>query len=145
MEEIVQNQLRRFVSEEHIKNVLEGAWVDMFDDSGQRLAGIRGRVGVTARGVDGHPIGLDLMEIMPGSGFPRHFHMGDHILLVLSGEGVAQVDGKDYRLRPGDSIFVAAEQPHAFLCPAGLADPWQIIGIGHPHRHLSAIDRMKRV
>ena len=51
MEGVLKNQLRRFVAAEHIKNVLNGEWVEMFDDLGRKLPGIRGRVGVSAQGL----------------------------------------------------------------------------------------------
>ena len=128
-----------------IRNVLNGEWVEMFDNHENRLAGIRGRIGVSAIGVSGHEIGLDLMEIQPGSGFPLHTHAGDHVMYIVSGRAVCQVDGKDNLLKQGDSIYVPAEFPHAFSCPPDATDPVVFIAVGHPHRSLSSTDRMRLV
>ena len=140
---MIENQLRKFVSEEHIKNVYAGKWVEMFDDRGRKLSGIRGKVGVTALGIDGHEIGLDLMELQPGTGFPLHSHAGDHILFVVSGEGIAMIGPEEHHLGMGDSIFVPAEQPHSFTALANITDPWIVVSVGHPHKHLSSVDRLR--
>ena len=52
---------------------------------------------------------------------------------------------EEYSLTPGDSIFIAAEQPHAFFTSPEAKGAWVIIAIGHPHKHLSATDRMRIV
>jgi quercetin dioxygenase-like cupin family protein len=145
VEAVFENQLRRFIAEDAIRNVISGTWVKMYDDTGAELPGIRGRIGSVLRGIDGEEIGADLMEIAPGCGFPLHTHNGDHILFVYRGTGMAVIDGKEYRLVEGDCIAVPAERPHAFSNPAPSAEPWIIIAFGHPHRHLSAVDRLKLV
>src|SRR5436305_13681480 len=103
MDNVLAAALRRFVSEEHIKNLLAGKWVDLFDETGTKLHGIRGRIGVSACTLLGHEIGVDLMEMKPGSAFPLHKHDGDHILYILEGIGTAHVAGRDHKLTKGDS------------------------------------------
>jgi quercetin dioxygenase-like cupin family protein len=145
MEHVIHAALRNFVGQAHIKNLLRGDWVSLFDENGSELKGIRGRVGVSAPGLDGSAIGIDLMEMQPGSAFPRHVHSGDHVLYILSGEGIAEVNGQEHRLVEGDSIFVAAEQPHAFKAPESNSGPLILLAIGHPHKLLSSLDRMRLI
>lgn len=145
MDTVLECALRRFVSSEHIRNVLAGAWVDMFDNHGKKLVGIRGRIGVSAQGISGQEIGLDLMEMQPGSAFPLHTHEGDHIMYVVSGRAICHVGGNDNALKAGDSIFIPAELPHGFACPADATEPLLFIAVGHPHRKLDSTDRMKLV
>ena len=40
----------RFVGEQHVRNVFAGSWVDLFDEDGNKLAGIRARVGAAGPG-----------------------------------------------------------------------------------------------
>jgi quercetin dioxygenase-like cupin family protein len=145
MDSVLKAALRRFISEEHIRNVLQGEWVALYDDEGNRLEGIRGRIGVSAMTLGGQEIGIDFMEMQPGSAFPLHTHQGDHILYVVSGRGLAQVGGRDHPLETGDTIFVPAEHPHSFKTYADSITPFQILAVGHPHKHLSATDRMHLV
>jgi hypothetical protein len=39
-------------------------------------------------------------------------HPGDHVLVGHGGAGMVHVDGVDYPVWPGVSVFVAADQPH---------------------------------
>jgi hypothetical protein len=52
--------------------VLKGEWADLFDDDGNKLEGIRGRIGVSSISCEGKDIGVDFMEMQPGSAFPLH-------------------------------------------------------------------------
>lgn len=142
MESILQSALRRFVSEEHIRNLLEGEWSEMYDDHGHPLPGIRGRVGVASLTDSGVEFGIDLIEMDPGSGFPLHKHPGDHILYVIQGPGVVHVDGKDHLVRDGDSIFIAAEYAHGVKTLPAAPHVFRFLAIGHPHKHVEAKDRM---
>ncbi len=139
--------LRQFIPEEHINNVLEGELVDLYDNHGNRLEGIKGRVGISAPSKTGFRIGIDYMEMSIGSSFPLHTHEGDHILYVIEGKGVASVNGKDHFLKEGDAIFVPSEYPHAFraLTIEEGNEPFKFVAVGNPHRPLTSKDRMKVV
>ena len=145
MDSVLEAALRRFISEDHIRNVLSGEWVDLYDNHGHKLPGIRGRVGVAAQGISGMEIGLDLMEMQPGSLFPLHTHNGDHLIYIVSGCGIAQVGEKDNSLKQGDSIFIPAELPHGFNTYPDAKEPLVLVAVGHPHTHLSSTQRMKLV
>ena len=145
MEAILRASLRRFTSSQHIRNVLAGEWHDLFDQSGNRLDGIRGRIGAAALTESGIEIGADLIEMQPGSAFPLHKHPGDHILYVISGRGIVHVDGTDHTIVTGDTIFVPAEYPHGVKTYPDEATPFRLLAVGHPHINLSSKDRMQIV
>lgn len=107
-------------------------------------------VGAWARPVSvkaARSFGVDLIEMDPGSAFPLHVHPGDHILYVLddSVAGIVHVDGVDYVVRPGDSIFIPAEYPHGVKTFAHVPAPLRFLAVGVPHKHVSATDRMRIV
>ena len=43
MRTVLEHAVREFVSSEHIRNVLAGAWTELNDEAGRPLAGICGR------------------------------------------------------------------------------------------------------
>lgn len=134
---------RRFSQQDHIRNVLEGEWVELVDEAGIALPGIRGRVGAAAHTLEGRDFGADLIEMQPGSAFPLHEHPGDHILYVVDGSGLVHADGEDHAIRAGDTIFIPAEYPHGVRTPATVPGPLVFLAVGHPHRPLDARDRMR--
>ncbi len=143
MESVLRAAARQFVSEQHLRNVLQGAWVPLYDADGQPLPGICGRIGACATKVDGTDIGIDLMKMSPGSAFPIHEHDGDHILYVMSGEGIIFINGQDHEVKQGDTIFIPAEYPHGVRTEISAPEPLVLLAFGHPHKHLEAKDRMK--
>jgi len=132
----------RFISEEHIRNVMSGAWVELFDEEGRKLEGIRGRAGAAAVTEAGIEFGADLIEMQPGSEFPLHTHAGDHLLYIIGGPGIVHVDGVDHRVVEGDTVYVPAEYPHAVRTIATSPRALVVLAVGHPHKHVSAHDRM---
>ena len=137
--------LRSFSPEEHIRSVLEGEWIELVDEAGRGLPGIRGKIGASIRTAQGVELGADAIEMQPGSAFPLHVHEGDHVLYVIRGEGVVHVDGRDHRVREGDTITIAAEYPHGVRARNDGSSPLLFLAVGHPHKHLSARDRMRLV
>lgn len=140
MRSVLDDAVRQFVSSEHLRNLLAGAWVPLHDEEGQELVGIRGRIGAAAIAASGHEIGVDLVEMQPGSAFPLHLHAGDHILYILAGPGLVHIDGADRQVTAGDSVFIAAEHPHGVKTVP--TNPLTFLAFGHPHKHLGAADRM---
>ena len=43
---------------------------------------------------------------------PRHVHDVDEVFILLQGSGVIPIDGKDYPVRAGDVVIVAAGEDH---------------------------------
>jgi quercetin dioxygenase-like cupin family protein len=142
MQSVLRSALRVFSSEEHIRNLLTGAWVDLVDDSGNRLVGIRGRIGAVGLTLENIELGADLIEMDAGSAFPLHTHPGDHMLYVIRGRGLVHVDGRDYPVVSGDSIFVPADYPHGVKTYADSVESFCFLAVGHPHKHLSSPERM---
>ena len=145
MDSVLESAARQWIAEDHLRNVLEsGQWITMFDSDGRKLAGIRGKRGAGATKVDGTAIGVDLIEMQPGSSFARHVHDGDHILYIESGTGAVHIDGEDRHVKKGDTIFIAGEYPHGVIGPPlGAAEPLVIIAFGHPHKHVGSHERMR--
>ena len=136
--------IRQFLKDEHIRNIQSGDWVDLFDEFGNQLKGIRGRMGAAGLTLNGNEIGVDLIEMKPGAAFPLHSHPGDHILFVISGSGIVHIDGIDYAIDTEDSIFIPAEYPHGVRFDGcSSSSVFQFLAFGYPHKHLSAKDRMK--
>jgi mannose-6-phosphate isomerase-like protein (cupin superfamily) len=145
MRSVLESAARAFRESEHIKNVLNGEWTALFDEMGQQLEGIRGRMGAFSMTFTNHEIGVDLIEMLPGSAFPLHVHPGDHILYVMHGNGCVSVDSVDHAVKEGDTIYIPAEYPHGVKSDVGQVGRLVFLAFGHPHKHLSATDRMKLV
>ena len=71
-----------------------------------------------ARGANSHIVAgrnmtLSFAHLEAGSYFPVHVHAGiEQLMLVLSGELDAILDGKLFRMKPGDIIFFPAGREH---------------------------------
>jgi quercetin dioxygenase-like cupin family protein len=135
---------RRFDPQIHIQSLSKKSMQVMYDDTGRTLLDIKGVGGAHAVTADGAPLGVDQITMWPGSAFPLHTHEGDHLLYVLSGTGALHVDGVDYVLREGDSVYVPANFPHAVRGPAD-GSPVHILAFGIPHHPIDATTRMQTV
>jgi quercetin dioxygenase-like cupin family protein len=145
MDRVLESAKRAFCESGHLKRVLEGEWTTLYNEYGQELNGIRGRAGACSMTFTGYEIGVDLIEMQPGSAFPLHVHAGDHILYILEGDGCVNIDGVDHTVVEGDTIFIPAEYPHGVkTLDRGLL-PFRFLAFGHPHKHLDATDRMSLV
>lgn len=117
-------------------------WEDMFDEQGNKLEGIRGKSGASEVGSDGLLIGADLIEMLPGSHFPLHVHPGDHILYAISGEGMVKIDDTIHNFSAGQTFYIRASYPHNVGTYFNATEPFVILAIGHPQKHVSDLDRM---
>jgi quercetin dioxygenase-like cupin family protein len=136
--------LRTFHPQEHIQNLLAKPAVVMFDDLGQQINGVTGVPGAAGLTTGGTRIGLDKIVMTAGSAFPLHVHDGDHLLYVLAGSGGIHVDGVDYELHAGDTIYVPADYPHGVLGPES-GPPLCILAFGVPHHPIDSTTRMRLV
>ena len=135
--------MRTFDETKHLISRDAAIWRPMRDELDNVLDGIRGKSLVC--GIDvlkGKSVGVDLIEMTSGSAFPLHVHPGDHCLFVLDGTGLVTIGKKQYTVTSGDSIWIAAEQPHAVAAPTKAC---AFLAFGYPHRPVDAIDRMKLV
>lgn len=86
-------------------------------------------------------LGVDLIRLEAGKGFQPHTHPGDHVLIVVGGEGTITYDGVVYPTRSGDLCMIDGHVPHA----VGARTDHVILAVGSPHRPVDAIDRMEPV
>lgn len=129
-----------FDRKKHIQNLLAEIEQEMFDDSGLCLKDITGVAGATAMLGD-VAIGVDRIIMRPGTAFPLHTHEGAHLLYVLRGRGGLHIDGQDYALGVGDSIYVPAEHPHGVRGPMD-DSTFEILAFGVPHHPVHSTTRM---
>jgi len=55
---------------------------------------------------------MRVFEIAPGGNTPRHSHIWEHEIFVLSGKGVAFANGNDHPIEPGDALFIEPNEEH---------------------------------
>lgn len=55
-----------------------------------------------------------ITRIAPGAAVPLHTHNCEECVVVLSGNGVAHIDGTDHPVSPNDTSWIPAEIPHCF-------------------------------
>ena len=95
--------------------------------------------GVLIDETDGAPnFAIRRFVLEPGAEVPRHTNAVEHEQYVLAGSYVVGVDESEYRVEPGDALFIPAgtvhwyrndgDEPGAFLCavPNG-ADEIQLL------------------
>lgn len=147
MESVLKSAARKFVQSEHIKNLLAlDQWLPLYDEQGHLLPGIQGKIGAVGSSADGVEIGVDMVEMQPGSAFPLHVHPGDHVLYVMDGAaGLVHIAGEDRHVVPGDSIFIAADSPHGVKTYPSADKPLRFLAFGVPHKHVSSTERMRYV
>ena len=51
----------------------------------------------------------------PGAKIGVHFHNCEESVMILEGEAIAEIDGKRYPLKAGDTTWIPANVPHRFL------------------------------
>lgn len=130
-----------FDPDQHIQSLLAGVQREMLDDSGRLLKDVTGVAGARANILDDVTIGVDRIIMRPGTAFPLHTHEGAHLLYVLSGRGGLHIDGEDYVLGEGDSIYVPAEHPHGVRGPVD-DRTFEILAFGIPHHPVDSTTRM---
>lgn len=145
MRSLLERAVREFDPVAHLKNLESAGWVTMYDDHGHVLGGIRGRCGLCAIDCAGVQIGVDQIEMNPGSGFPPHTHEGDHILYIQGGNGIVHIGGQDRDVGPNDLIWVPAEAVHGVRVSDEATEPLVLLAFARPHRAPDAPDRMKTV
>jgi uncharacterized cupin superfamily protein len=83
-------------------------------------------------------MGIDLIDMNPGTAFPLHTHPGAHILFILKGEGTVTIGEEVYATRPGDCYFIPGDLPHG----VGATQHHKLLAIGFPHKGLENPQRM---
>lgn len=91
--------------------------------------------------IDDSEFGADLIKFDPGKGVKAHRHQGDHILVVLHGEGVLILDGDKIKLSPGVIYGVPSASVHAIQADSELS----LISIGNKHVDVACKKRLEVV
>ena len=81
-----------------------------------RGAGIES-VELTAPPLQGQGFIMGITTFPPGTSIPIHCHNTVEQVSVIEGEGIAEIDGEQFPVRPFDTTQVPAGQFHRFLNP----------------------------
>ncbi|MDE1569365.1 cupin domain-containing protein [Aquabacter sp. P-9] len=57
--------------------------------------------------------GITIFE--PNAAIPLHSHNCDESVLLLEGNAIAEIDGVQHEVQPGDVTFIPANIPHRFI------------------------------
>lgn len=74
--------------------------------------------------------GMDVIRFDAGKGVATHTHEGDHILVVLKGDGFVEYNGVDHPLSAGTTYMVPGSVPHAIKATSELV----MLAIANDHR-----------
>jgi quercetin dioxygenase-like cupin family protein len=84
----------------------------------------RVQLAVTPR--DGAPnFAMRVFEVAPGGHTPLHQHPYEHEIYVLDGQGTVWRDGQEVAIKPGDVLYIPADERHQFKNAA--AQPFKFI------------------
>ena len=135
-----------FKPSEHIIDVHNASWEDMYDNYGNALPGIKGRPGSVGITLEGKEIGAEIIRMRNGSEFPLHLHEGSHILYCLKNAGSVHINGQDYPFEEGHTIFIPAQYPHGVgTLDSDDFDHFDFMAFGYPHNPVSSLCRMELV
>ena len=81
-----------------------------------RGAGIES-VELTAPPLEGQGFIMGITTFPPGTSIPVHCHNTVEQVTVIQGDGIAEIDGEQFGVRPFDTTQVPAGQFHRFLNP----------------------------
>lgn len=73
-------------------------------------------------------------EIAPGGHSTLEKHEHEHVVIPIRGEGEAQFGCYMYRVRFGDLVYVAPNDPHQFRNPDGAEEPFGFLCIVNADR-----------
>jgi transcriptional regulator with XRE-family HTH domain len=103
-------------------------------------AGKRPRFSVDGSALEYEQIGADhpdleltsvILHVPPGYTSEVVSHVGEEIIYVLDGEICQRVDGRDYLMRPGDSLHYLGTHPHSWSNQT--KNPARIMWVGRMH------------
>ncbi|MEH1016320.1 cupin domain-containing protein [Micromonospora sp. CPCC 206060] len=135
----------RFDPNRHISNVLTGREVRLLSSDKSILPGIVGVPGCAELIGGVTEIGVDRIIMESGARFELHTHPGAHILYVMRSRGFIHIDGVDYEIGAGDTVFVPADYAHGVKTNTAVTEPFELLAFGVPHMPLESPDRMTLV
>jgi|SRR5271166_2250794 len=86
-------------------------------------------------------LGVDTIRVPRGGGFAPHTHPGDHLLIVVGGEGTLTYNGRIWPTEAGEAYMIEGNVPHA----VGAVTDHVILAVGSPHRPIDSPERMSLV
>jgi quercetin dioxygenase-like cupin family protein len=86
-------------------------------------------------------LGVDVIRLYAGSAFVPHTHPGDHLLIVVGGQGTITYRGVIYPTHAGQVYMVEGRVPHA----VGAITDHVILAVGSPHVPVDSPERMAPV
>jgi len=86
-------------------------------------------------------LGCDVIRLGAGQGFVPHTHPGDHLLIVLAGQGTVTLGGNIHPTEAGQVYLVPGAVPHA----VGAITEHVILAVGSPHKAVDDESRMQPV
>ncbi len=86
-------------------------------------------------------LGADIIRLGAGERFQPHTHAGDHLLIVIGGQGTIAVDGVIHPTRAGEIYMVEGAVPHA----VGAISDHVLLAVGAPHVPVHSPERMTAV
>jgi quercetin dioxygenase-like cupin family protein len=89
---------------------------------------------------NGH-LGADLIRLKAGTSFAPHTHPGDHLLIIVAGEGTMTYGGKIFPTHAGQILMIEGAVPHA----VGAITDHVILAVGSPHKAADDPERMALV
>ncbi len=103
-----------FIENDELDDV---SFVALEDRSEIELNRARGVREMLTRSIPGGRINAQFINMGPSGGekIKVHTHIGEEAALVLKGDVRFRVDGKDYQLGAGDSIYYEADLEHGYL------------------------------
>lgn len=130
--------------------LLLSRWAEVVYESGRPLLSVsdgersHAMAGTMATGdplvSNGH-LGIDIIRVPAGAGFPPHTHVGDHLLIAVAGTGTIAYEGRVYETGPGQVYMIEGAAPHA----VGAITDHVLLSVGTPHRAVDAEDRQQIV
>lgn len=86
-------------------------------------------------------LGIDIIQLNAENKFTPHTHPGDHLLIIIGGEGTITYAGKVYKTKAGDLYMIEGKVPHA----VGAITNHVILAVGSPHKPIDSPQRMALV
>ena len=131
-----------FDPETHIRSIARTPDAKLLAPDGSVLTGIMGVAGVAEVIDAGMEIGIDRLHMEQGAEFELHTHPGAHVLYVLKSCGYIHVDGVDYEIGEGDTVYVPANYAHGVRTNPAVSKPFELLSFGVPHMPISSTERM---
>ena len=83
---------------------------------------------------------LGMIELEPGLELGAHVHNCDEVIYFLEGKGIFRVEGKEYEVEPGDSIYVRPNAVHGPHTNTGTTTWRYLYIVGSPMRPATSED-----